>query len=84
MCFGSRLGSCLGPRAFKLLDLSLTSLLCAPPPFSLPPHSQERIMELESQAMGAKDWHLTGEADASKRPLNSALEVDMDFDTTGE
>jgi U3 small nucleolar RNA-associated protein MPP10 len=41
-------------------------------------------MELESQAMGAKDWHLTGEADASKRPLNSALEVDMDFDTTGE
>lgn len=33
--------------------------------------------------MGEKDWHLSGEADASKRPLNSALEVDMDFDTTG-
>ena len=57
---------------------------CAPLPLSPTTHSQERISELESQAMGAKDWHLTGEADASKRPLNSALEVDMDFDTTGE
>jgi U3 small nucleolar ribonucleoprotein component len=33
--------------------------------------------------MGEKEWQLRGETDASRRPLNSALEVDMDFDTTG-
>ena len=34
--------------------------------------------------MGDKAWQLTGEVDASRRPLNSALEVDLDFETTGQ
>lgn len=34
--------------------------------------------------MADKEWQLRGEVDAGKRPMNSALEVDMDFDTTGE
>lgn len=32
--------------------------------------------------MGEKPWHLVGEVSASARPLNSALEIDMDYDTT--
>ncbi len=44
---------------------------------------QEKIAELEESAMGAKNWQLTGEVDAARRPLNSALGVDMDFETTG-
>ena len=60
------------------LRLSLISL------FSLAlAHSQERISELETQAMADKAWQLRGESDAARRPLNSALEVDLDFDTTG-
>jgi len=43
---------------------------------------QERISELESSALAEKEWQLRGEADARTRPLNSALEVDLDFDTT--
>eukprot|EP00798_Chlamydomonas_sp_ICE-L_P023703 gene23703-9244_t len=43
---------------------------------------QERITELEESAMGTKAWHLTGETSASKRPLNSALALDMDFEST--
>lgn len=44
---------------------------------------QERIAVLEEEALADKDWFLRGEADATRRPLNSALEIDMDFDTTG-
>ncbi|GAX81661.1 hypothetical protein CEUSTIGMA_g9089.t1 [Chlamydomonas eustigma] len=43
---------------------------------------QERIVELEKEAMADKGWQLRGEADASRRPLNSALELDLDFETT--
>ncbi|KAF5826355.1 Mpp10 protein-domain-containing protein, partial [Dunaliella salina] len=43
---------------------------------------QERVRELEAEAMAEKEWHLRGEVDAGHRPLNSALEVDVDFDTT--
>jgi len=32
--------------------------------------------------MGDKPWALSGEVNAGKRPVNSALEVDMDFETT--
>jgi cytochrome c-type biogenesis protein CcmH/NrfG len=46
--------------------------------------AQERIAELEAQALSEKEWTMRGEIEASRRPLNSALEVDMDFDTTGE
>lgn len=42
----------------------------------------ERVKRLENEAMGAKDWYLQGEVDASIRPKNSALELDMEFDTT--
>jgi len=41
------------------------------------------VRELEAEAMADKEWHLRGEVAALHRPLNSALEVDVDFDTTG-
>jgi U3 small nucleolar ribonucleoprotein component len=34
--------------------------------------------------MGDKPWHLVGEVQGSSRPLNSALEIDMDYDTTNK
>jgi len=43
---------------------------------------QERIAELETEAIGDKAWHLRGEVDASRRPVDSALAVDLEFDTT--
>ncbi len=45
---------------------------------------QERIRELEEAAMGEKAWHMKGEVDAASRPLNSALEMDLDYDTTAK
>ncbi|GIL47167.1 hypothetical protein Vafri_4051, partial [Volvox africanus] len=45
---------------------------------------QERVAELEEEALGDKAWHLTGEVAAGSRPLNSALELDMDFETRGK
>jgi U3 small nucleolar RNA-associated protein MPP10 len=45
---------------------------------------QERIAELEGVAMGDKPWHLVGEVQGGARPLNSALEIDMDYDTTNK
>lgn len=44
---------------------------------------QEQIRALEAEAIGEKEWTMRGEASAGGRPLNSALEVDLDFDTTG-
>ena len=44
---------------------------------------QERIAELEAEAIGEKAWHLRGEVDASHRPVDSALAVDLEFETTG-
>ena len=41
-----------------------------------------KISELEAQAMSEKDWYLRGEISASSRPKNSALEIDLDFETT--
>jgi U3 small nucleolar RNA-associated protein MPP10 len=40
------------------------------------------VSELESEALAEKGWQLRGEISAQHRPLNSALEVDMDFETT--
>ena len=37
---------------------------------------------LEEAAMGDKDWFMEGEVDAARRPKNSALELDLDFETT--
>jgi hypothetical protein len=34
--------------------------------------------------MGERPWQLTGEVSAGRRPVNSALEVDMDFETTAK
>lgn len=45
---------------------------------------QERIAELETEALGERPWHLVGEVSAARRPVNSALEIDMDYDTTNK
>eukprot|EP00879_Flechtneria_rotunda_P007579 GHRR01007950.1.p1 GENE.GHRR01007950.1~~GHRR01007950.1.p1 ORF type:complete len:537 (+),score=268.55 GHRR01007950.1:389-1999(+) len=45
---------------------------------------QERIAELEEKAMVDKPWHLVGEVSAARRPINSALEIDMEYDTTSK
>ncbi|DBA80599.1 TPA: hypothetical protein ACH3X1_007858 [Trebouxia sp. C0004] len=41
---------------------------------------QERIAKLEAQNMAEKDWFMQGESAAARRPLNSALELDLDFE----
>ena len=41
-----------------------------------------RIRRLEEEAMGEKPWFLQGEVVAGARPKNSALEIDLDFETT--
>lgn len=41
-----------------------------------------QIVKLEESALAAKPWPLQGEVRAGDRPLNSALEVDLDFETT--
>ena len=43
---------------------------------------QKSIRTLEAEAMAEKEWPFRGEITASDRPLNSALEVDLDYDTT--
>lgn len=40
----------------------------------------EQIAQLESEAIGPKDWTLMGEASARARPENSLLEEDLDFE----
>jgi U3 small nucleolar RNA-associated protein MPP10 len=41
-----------------------------------------KIHKLEEEALGEKDWFMKGEGSASHRPKNSALEIDLDFETT--
>ncbi|KAK9841258.1 hypothetical protein WJX74_002726 [Apatococcus lobatus] len=41
---------------------------------------RERVTKLEASALAERDWFLRGEANAGARPLNSALEVDLDFE----
>ncbi|KAL4859859.1 Nucleolar GTP-binding protein 1 [Chlorella vulgaris] len=43
---------------------------------------QDKIRKLEDAAMGDKAWFMQGEVDAGRRPKNSALEIDLDFETT--
>lgn len=44
---------------------------------------QERVAELEREALADKSWHLVGEVTGQHRPMNSALELDMEFENTG-
>ena len=41
-----------------------------------------RIQQLEDDALGEREWFMRGEVSGSHRPMNSALEVDLDFETT--
>lgn len=41
---------------------------------------QKTISEFESENIGEKPWMLMGEVEASKRPMNSLLEHDVDFE----
>jgi hypothetical protein len=43
---------------------------------------QDMVQELETAALAERGWQLRGEIGAGQRPLNSALEVDLDFETT--
>lgn len=43
---------------------------------------RSRIAAMEAAAIGDKDWFMRGEAQAGHRPLNSALELDLDFERT--
>jgi hypothetical protein len=42
----------------------------------------KQIAELETENVGAKDWTLMGEATSRKRPHNSLLEEDLEFEHT--
>ena len=42
----------------------------------------DRIQKLEEDALGGREWYMRGEVSGSHRPMNSALEVDLDFETT--
>ena len=42
----------------------------------------DRIKRLEDEALGEREWYMRGEVSGSHRPMNSALEVDLDFETT--
>ena len=43
---------------------------------------REQIAEMEEAAMRGQDWHMRGEASAGTRPIDSALELDLDFEQT--
>jgi U3 small nucleolar RNA-associated protein MPP10 len=42
---------------------------------------KKRIQELEEAALGQKSWELKGEVAGKKRPENSLLEIDAEWDT---
>ena len=41
-----------------------------------------KIRKMEEEALEEKEWYMRGEISGFHRPKNSALEVDMDFETT--
>jgi U3 small nucleolar RNA-associated protein MPP10 len=41
---------------------------------------RQQIAQLESENVAPKDWMLIGEAGSRKRPQNSLLEEDLDFE----
>jgi U3 small nucleolar RNA-associated protein MPP10 len=41
-----------------------------------------KIQKMEEEALGAREWYMRGEVSGTHRPMNSALEVDLDFETT--
>lgn len=41
----------------------------------------ERIKQLEEKQIGTKHWSMLGEVRASQRPVNSALDIELDFDS---
>eukprot|EP00871_Galdieria_phlegrea_P001478 jgi/Galph1/2330/GphlegSOOS_G1007.1 len=43
---------------------------------------EKRIKELEEKLIEKKHWSMLGEVTASQRPVDSALDIDLDFDTT--
>jgi U3 small nucleolar RNA-associated protein MPP10 len=43
---------------------------------------REQIAEMEEAAMTGAAWHMRGEASAASRPIESALEIDLDFEQT--
>lgn len=45
---------------------------------------REEIRRLEAANVAPKDWSLTGETVAPRRPLNSLLEEDLDFERAGK
>lgn len=44
----------------------------------------KQIAELESKAIGPKEWTLLGEASSKSRPENSLLEENLDFEHAGK
>ncbi|GJD11686.1 U3 small nucleolar ribonucleoprotein protein MPP10 [Galdieria sulphuraria] len=42
---------------------------------------EERIKQLEEKQIGNKHWSMLGEVRASQRPVNSALDIEIDFDS---
>jgi U3 small nucleolar RNA-associated protein MPP10 len=43
---------------------------------------REQIAAMEEAALQDQEWHLRGEASAASRPMDSALAIDLDFETT--
>lgn len=42
---------------------------------------KQKVSQLEKQSLDEKPWQLKGEVSAAKRPYNSLLEEDLDFET---
>ncbi|GJQ15162.1 hypothetical protein GpartN1_g6953.t1 [Galdieria partita] len=43
--------------------------------------TDEKIKQLEEKYIGNKHWSMLGEVRASQRPVNSALDIELDFDS---
>jgi U3 small nucleolar RNA-associated protein MPP10 len=44
----------------------------------------QRIAKLEEQMIKPKSWHMIGEVQAKERPVNSLLEVHLDFNVASK